>query len=72
MAFQDLEHKKKCELLDHATDISETLSYLTYLLCIDAENPDRVRLYAEQARERVRALGSLLRSSGCEGYFNLN
>lgn len=72
MAFQDLPHTNDRDFLDHAVNISETLSYLTYLLCIDAENPERVRLYAEQAQERVRALGSLLRSSGCEGYFNLN
>jgi hypothetical protein len=72
MTFQDLSYTNDCEFMHHAINISETLSYLTYLLCIDAEEPERVRLYAQQVQERVRALGSLLRSSGCEGCLDLS
>ena len=78
MASENLSHADtiSCandhDFLNHAINISETLSYLTYLICIDAESPDRVRLYAKQAQERVKALGSLLQSSGCELYFDLN
>jgi len=72
MAFRDLTFGDENEFLAHATDISDTLANLTYLICVDADYPARVRLYAEQANERLRALGSLLRSAGCEEYVSLN
>lgn len=71
MASQYLSYANDREFLDPSLHISETLSCLTDLLCIDAENPDRVRLNPEEAQERVRALASLLRSSGCDVYFSL-
>ena len=66
MAFQDLTYRGNDELVLHAVNISETLSNLAYLIGIDADQPERVRLYAEQVEERLRALGSLLRSTGYE------
>jgi hypothetical protein len=65
MAFQDLTYRGDDEFVLHAVNISETLSNLAYLICIDADSPERVRLYSEQVDERLRALGSLLRSTGC-------
>jgi hypothetical protein len=48
--------------INDAGDITETLANLTYLIRADADCPDTVRLYADQAEERVRALGDLIRS----------
>jgi hypothetical protein len=68
MAFQDLAYRGNDELVLHAVNLSETLSNLAYLIGIDADQPERVRLYAEEVEERLRALASLLRSTGCEGW----
>ena len=51
----------------HAVNISETLWDLAYLIGIDADQPERLRLYAEEVDERLRALAGLLRSTGYEG-----
>ena len=65
MAFQDFTCRGNDEFVSHATNISETLSNLAYLIGIDAGHPERVRIYAHDAEERLRALDSLLRSTGC-------
>jgi len=46
--------------VSHAIDITEALASLNYLIGLDAENPRLVRMYANQAEERVRALGGML------------
>jgi hypothetical protein len=65
MAFQDLTCLGNDEFVLQTMNISETLSNLAYLIGIDAGHPERVRRYAHDAEERLRALNSLLRSSGC-------
>lgn len=46
-----------------ARNITETLGNLAYLIRMDAHDPSRVLEYAQQAEERVRALGELLRNA---------
>jgi hypothetical protein len=43
-------------------NITETLSNLTYLIRLDAENPSLVRSYADEAEGQLLALAALLRS----------
>ena len=43
-------------------NIAETLGNLAYLIRVDADDPSLVRSYADQAEERITALGNLLRS----------
>lgn len=45
-----------------ARNITETLGNLAYLIRVDAHDPLRVMEYAQQAEERLRALGELLRN----------
>jgi hypothetical protein len=52
--------------VDDVVHISDTLSNLTYLIELDAENPVFVRQYAKQADQLLQALGSLVRSAGTE------
>jgi hypothetical protein len=46
-----------------ALNITETLSNLTFLMRLDAESPNLVRKYLEEAEERLRALSALLSSA---------
>ena len=50
------------DLATHAMNIAETLGNLAYLIRVDADDPSLVRSYADQAEERITALGNLLRS----------
>jgi len=50
--------------VDDVVHISDTLSNLTYLIELDAENPVFVRQYAKQADQLLQALGNLVRSAG--------
>jgi hypothetical protein len=43
--------------------ISGTLSYLTYLIELDAQNPGLVRQYAKQADQLLQALKHLVHSA---------
>jgi hypothetical protein len=45
-----------------AANIVEALCNLTYLICEDADYPDKVRRYAGISEERLRALTELLHS----------
>jgi hypothetical protein len=44
-----------------ATDILESLLCINYLICWEADDPDKVRNYANMADERTKALRELLR-----------
>ncbi len=46
--------------LERATDIVEGLCNLTYLICEEAERPEKVRFYAGLSEERLRAMINLL------------
>jgi hypothetical protein len=46
--------------LEKTTDIVEGLCNLTYLICEDAERPEKVRFYASLSEERLRAMIDLL------------
>ena len=54
----------KAEFLLHYQEISQALLNLNHLICIHAESPALVRSYADQAEQRLRALGELLSSLG--------
>jgi hypothetical protein len=54
------------EFVDDVVHISDTLSNLTYLIDVDAENPTLVRQYTKQADQLLRALGSLIHSANGE------
>jgi hypothetical protein len=43
-----------------ATNIVEALYNLTYLICEEADHPERVRQYAGMSEERLRAMAELL------------
>ena len=45
-----------------ASNIVEALCNLTYLICEDADRPEKVRQYASLSEERLRALTDLLRT----------
>jgi hypothetical protein len=46
--------------LEQTTDIVEGLCNLTYLICEEAEQPEKVRFYASLSEERLRAMINLL------------
>jgi hypothetical protein len=50
--------------IDQASDIVEALVNLIYLICEEADRPERVRLYAGMSEERLRGMIELLRSRG--------
>ena len=52
------------EFILHSRDISQALLNLNHLICVHAESPALVRSYADQAEQRLRALGELLGSLG--------
>jgi len=56
------------EFVMDATNISETLTNLAYLIRVDAEDPRMVREYALQAEERLHALASMLRCAESSRY----
>lgn len=45
-------------------NILETLGNLLFLIHLDAEEPERIRGYADEAHERLCALDAALRISG--------
>lgn len=49
--------------VDDVVHISDTLSNLTYLIELDAENPAMVRQHAKQAEQLLHALEGLVRAS---------
>jgi hypothetical protein len=49
--------------VDDVVHISDTLSNLTYLIELDAENPGLVRQHAKQAEQLLHALESLVHAS---------
>ena len=52
----------EAEFLLHSRDISQALLNLNHLIGVHAESPALVRSYADQAEQRLRALGELLSS----------
>ena len=52
----------EAEFILHSRDISQALLNLNHLICVHAESPALVRSYADQAEQRLRALGELLGS----------
>ena len=52
------------EFILHSRDISQALINLNHLIGVHAESPALVRSYADQAEQRLRALGELLSSLG--------
>jgi hypothetical protein len=54
------------DFVEDVVRISDTLSNLTYLIEVDAQNPGLVRQYAKQADQLLRALGCLVRSADGE------
>jgi hypothetical protein len=54
----------EAEFILHSRDISQALLNLNHLIGIHAESPALVRSYADQAAQRLRALGELLGSLG--------
>ena len=58
------------EFVSDVVRISDTLSNLTYLIELDAQNPGLVRQYAKQADQLLQALEDLVHSADaqvCEG-----
>jgi len=45
-----------------ATNIVEVLYNLTYLICEEADHPEKVRQYASMSEERLRAMTDLLQA----------
>lgn len=54
----------EAEFILHSRDISQALLNLNHLIEVHAESPALVRSYADQAAQRVHALGELLDSFG--------
>jgi hypothetical protein len=48
--------------IPRASNIVEALCNLTYLICEDADRPEKVRQYASLCEERLRALTDLLQT----------
>jgi hypothetical protein len=51
--------------VNRATDILECLLCLNYLICEEADNPDKVRENANIVEERVQAMRALLSQMVC-------
>ncbi len=51
------------EFVSDVARISDTLSNLTYLIELDAQNPGLVRQYAKQADQLLQALEDLVNSA---------
>jgi hypothetical protein len=54
------------EFVVNVVQISDTLSNLTYLMDLDAENPGLVRQYAKHADQLLEALVNLARPADSE------
>jgi hypothetical protein len=50
------------QIVDEAADALEILANLNYLICADADDAAKVRLYATEAERSVRKLSSLIQS----------
>jgi hypothetical protein len=48
--------------LERTTDIVEGLCNLTYLICEDADRPEKVRYYASLSEQRLQVMIDLLRA----------
>ena len=48
--------------LEQTCDIVEGLCNLTYLICQDADRPEKVRYYAGLSEQRLQAMIDLLRA----------
>jgi hypothetical protein len=57
---------KERPFIDQASDIVEALVNLTYLICEEADHPERVRQYAGMSEERLRGMIDLLSSQKSE------
>lgn len=64
MVCEDVPRSYKVDdaFLMRAADVSEALTNLAYLMRVDANDPERVRMYVSMAEERLRTLGRLLHS----------
>ncbi len=49
-------------LVTRAANIVEALYNLTYLICEDADNPEKVRQYTSLCEERLQALTALFQT----------
>jgi hypothetical protein len=49
-------------VIKQAMCITETIANLTYLVTVGADDPGKVRFYANHAEERIQALSTLLQS----------
>lgn len=56
------------EFVSDVVRISDTLSNLTYLIELDAQNPGLVRQYAKQADQLLQALEDLVHSADAQVY----
>ena len=54
------------EFVSDVVRISDTLSNLTYLIELDAQNPGLVRQYAKQANQLLQALEDLVQSADAQ------
>ena len=61
MSFRDETGGPEKSFILMASDITDALSNLVYLIREDAENPGKVRQYAAMAEELLRAMAELLR-----------
>ncbi len=48
--------------ITRASNIVEALCNLIYLICVDADRPEKVRQYASLSEERLQALTDLLQT----------
>jgi hypothetical protein len=64
MASRDVPHPVWVDrnVIDQAMNITETLVNLTYLMCVEADNPECVRSYTSLSEERLQTLARLLQS----------
>jgi hypothetical protein len=52
--------------ISRMSDVLEALSNLTYLICEDAEHPDKVKNYVSMCEERLEAMRHLLVANSIE------
>ncbi len=55
-------HHVDDEFVRRAANLLETLCNLNYLICVEAQNPELVKAYANQAEQCLQKLGLLIRS----------
>ena len=66
MTFQRFLFADVDEFMSDVMQISNTLSNLTYLIELDAQNPGLVRQYANQAERLLQALEGLVHSADAQ------